>query len=127
MSVLIGLAEALANSMNTQRVDHWTVMLRVVEIYCSILVRDPHARQVFIANGYMGEISRVTALPGLRSNFAASAVYAAFACDAEAMDSMHTEGNFKSLTDMLRDSVSLTMEQLARGTSDSLTHSLVHL
>ena len=98
-------------------------MLRVVEIYCSVLVRDPYAREVFIANRAMAgrctssrmqlihslnspgfnpctyhvrawfkhllshkihnlfryvlsEISRVTALPGLRSNFAAGAVYA---------------------------------------------------
>jgi len=36
MSVLIALAEALATAMNTNTENHWGVMMRVVEVYCTL-------------------------------------------------------------------------------------------
>lgn len=112
MSVLLRLAEALAEDMNARAVDHWGVMLRVVEVYCSVLVRDGDARRALVANGAVRDVARVTALPGLRTNFAAGAAYAALACDEDAVAAMRAEKNLSSLAALLRDSVALTAEQL---------------
>lgn len=113
MSVLLSLAEALAKDMSESGADHWAVMLSVIEVYCSILVRDPNARRVFVANGALGDISRVMALPGLKCNFAAASAFAAFACDKEVMALMREEADYiRELQNMLRDCLRLTEQQL---------------
>lgn len=51
----------------------------------------PGTRQVFIANRYMESVARIIKLPGLRVNFGAASIYAAFACDPQVSPNKSTD------------------------------------